>query len=137
MSRTRCRLEFSAAAKRLPQAAEASSRPAPSGGGIVDDTNFDLPHGSPFPCRASANPGAPMSWILPGAWLNYTGSSDTRRGRCSPMRPSFGGLLVVNKPQGITSRAAVDRAKGWFPPRTRLGHTGTLDPLATGVLVLC
>lgn len=47
------------------------------------------------------------------------------------------GLLVIDKPVGITSRAAVDRAKGWFPRRTRLGHTGTLDPLATGVLVLC
>lgn len=47
------------------------------------------------------------------------------------------GLLVLDKPQGITSRDAVDRAQRWFPPGTRLGHTGTLDPLATGVLVLC
>jgi tRNA pseudouridine55 synthase len=46
------------------------------------------------------------------------------------------GFLVLNKPAGITSRAAVDRAARWFPRRTRLGHTGTLDPLATGVLVL-
>src|SRR5205823_760906 len=50
---------------------------------------------------------------------------------------SFDGLLVVDKPTGITSRAAVDRAQRWFPRGTRLGHTGTLDPLATGVLVLC
>jgi tRNA pseudouridine55 synthase len=47
------------------------------------------------------------------------------------------GLLVVDKPGGITSRAAVDRALSWFPRGTRMGHTGTLDPLATGVLVLC
>src|ERR1700690_2572675 len=47
------------------------------------------------------------------------------------------GLLVLDKPAGITSRVAVDRALRWFPPRTRMGHTGTLDPLATGVLVLC
>lgn len=47
------------------------------------------------------------------------------------------GLLVIDKPQGITSRDAVDRAGHWFPRRTKLGHTGTLDPLATGVLVLC
>jgi tRNA pseudouridine55 synthase len=47
------------------------------------------------------------------------------------------GLLVLDKPQGITSRDAVDRAQRWFPRRTKLGHTGTLDPLATGVLVLC
>jgi len=44
---------------------------------------------------------------------------------------------VIDKPGGMTSRAAVDRAQGWFPRGTRIGHTGTLDPLATGVLVLC
>jgi tRNA pseudouridine55 synthase len=47
------------------------------------------------------------------------------------------GLLVLDKPGGITSRDAVDRALPWFPPGTRMGHTGTLDPLATGILVLC
>jgi tRNA pseudouridine55 synthase len=46
-------------------------------------------------------------------------------------------LLVLDKPQGLTSRDVVDRALSWFPRGTRLGHTGTLDPLATGVLVLC
>src|SRR5262245_50822451 len=53
------------------------------------------------------------------------------------MAPSlFHGLLVLDKPAGITSRDAVDRAARWFPRGTKLGHTGTLDPLATGVLVL-
>jgi tRNA pseudouridine55 synthase len=47
------------------------------------------------------------------------------------------GLVVLDKPAGITSRDAVNRALRWFPGRTRIGHTGTLDPLATGVLVLC
>jgi tRNA pseudouridine55 synthase len=51
-------------------------------------------------------------------------------------RPAHG-LLVLDKPPGITSRDAVDRALHWFPRGTRVGHTGTLDPLATGVLVLC
>jgi tRNA pseudouridine55 synthase len=50
---------------------------------------------------------------------------------------SVDGLLVVDKPGGLTSRAALDRALRWFPRGTRMGHTGTLDPLATGVLVLC
>ncbi len=50
---------------------------------------------------------------------------------------SYHGLLVVDKPGGLTSRAVVDRALRWFPRGTRIGHTGTLDPLATGVLVLC
>jgi tRNA pseudouridine55 synthase len=49
----------------------------------------------------------------------------------------YHGLLVVDKPGGMTSRAAVDLAEHWFPRGTRIGHTGTLDPLATGVLVLC
>src|SRR4051794_37274550 len=40
------------------------------------------------------------------------------------------GLLVLDKPIGLTSRAALDRALKWFPRGTRMGHTGTLDPLA-------
>ena len=51
--------------------------------------------------------------------------------------PDLAGLLVIDKPTGMTSRTAVDRASGWFPRKTRIGHTGTLDPLASGVLVLC
>jgi tRNA pseudouridine55 synthase len=47
------------------------------------------------------------------------------------------GVLVVDKPGGMTSRDAVDQAASWFPRDARIGHTGTLDPLATGVLVLC
>src|SRR5947209_19327982 len=46
------------------------------------------------------------------------------------------GLLVLDKPGGITSRGAVDQALRWLPRGTKVGHTGTLDPLATGVLVL-
>src|SRR5262245_46379834 len=54
------------------------------------------------------------------------------------MKPDdLNGLLVIDKPPHMTSRDAVDRAQRWFPHRTRIGHTGTLDPLATGVLVLC
>ncbi|HEV3115810.1 MAG TPA: tRNA pseudouridine(55) synthase TruB [Gemmataceae bacterium] len=53
------------------------------------------------------------------------------------MTAALHGLLVIDKPGGVTSRDVVDRVQPWFPPRTRIGHTGTLDPLATGVLVLC
>ena len=55
----------------------------------------------------------------------------------APGSQSWHGLLVLDKPSGITSRAALDRAAAWFPPDTRVGHAGTLDPLASGVLVLC
>lgn len=47
------------------------------------------------------------------------------------------GLIVLDKQTGITSRDAVNRLQGLLPRRLKLGHTGTLDPLATGVLVLC
>src|SRR6516162_2067897 len=53
------------------------------------------------------------------------------------MKQSVHGLLVIDKPGGMTSRAAVNRLQGWFPRGTRIGHAGTLDPLATGVLVVC
>jgi tRNA pseudouridine55 synthase len=49
----------------------------------------------------------------------------------------YHGLLVVDKPGGVTSRDVVNRVQNWFPRGTPIGHTGTLDPLATGVLVLC
>ncbi len=45
------------------------------------------------------------------------------------------GVLIIDKPEGPTSHdvvARVRRATGW----TKVGHTGTLDPLATGVLPL-
>jgi tRNA pseudouridine55 synthase len=47
------------------------------------------------------------------------------------------GLLVLDKPTGMTSRDAVNRIQRQLPRRSRIGHTGTLDPLATGVLVVC
>lgn len=47
------------------------------------------------------------------------------------------GLLVLDKPGGMTSRDVVNRVQRWFPRKTKIGHTGTLDPLATGVLVVC
>lgn len=45
-------------------------------------------------------------------------------------------VFVVDKPLGLTSHDVVARARRALGTR-RVGHTGTLDPLATGVLVLC
>ena len=58
----------------------------------------------------------------------------TRRGRS---KASFfqDGVLAVNKPTGPTSHDVVDRLRRRFRP-VRLGHAGTLDPFASGVLVL-
>lgn len=44
---------------------------------------------------------------------------------------------MIDKPAGMTSRDVVNHVQKWFPRKTKIGHTGTLDPLATGVLVLC
>ena len=46
------------------------------------------------------------------------------------------GLLVLDKPTGMSSNAALQRAKRLFGA-AKAGHTGSLDPLATGVLPLC
>jgi len=45
------------------------------------------------------------------------------------------GILVVNKPSGITSHDVVDFIRRKFNIK-RVGHAGTLDPMATGVLVM-
>lgn len=46
------------------------------------------------------------------------------------------GIIVVNKPKGITSRDVVNKMCKLLNTK-KIGHTGTLDPIATGVLVLC
>ncbi len=56
--------------------------------------------------------------------------------RLQPHKPSVDGLLLLDKKTGITSHDAVEK----FRRRSKIkkvGHTGTLDPLATGLLVLC
>src|SRR3954449_1726194 len=56
--------------------------------------------------------------------------------RLQPEPPRADGLLLVDKKAGITSHDAVEK----FRRRShikKVGHTGTLDPLATGLLVLC
>ena len=45
------------------------------------------------------------------------------------------GVLIVNKPEGITSHDVVGKIRKLYGTR-KVGHTGTLDPLATGVLVI-
>jgi tRNA pseudouridine55 synthase len=52
-----------------------------------------------------------------------------------PQPAPFDGALVVNKPQGKTSHDVVDAVRHLAGFR-QVGHLGTLDPLATGVLVL-
>ncbi|MAZ44447.1 MAG: tRNA pseudouridine(55) synthase TruB [Legionellales bacterium] len=46
------------------------------------------------------------------------------------------GLLILDKPSGVTSFDMVRQSKRWFNQR-KVGHAGTLDPLASGLLVIC
>ena len=51
-------------------------------------------------------------------------------------RQAIHGVLLLNKPLGISSTQALGRAK-WLMAAEKAGHTGTLDPLADGLLPLC
>ena len=55
--------------------------------------------------------------------------------RPPPPLPPGGGLLLVDKPSGCTSHDVVGRTRHVLRTR-RIGHAGTLDPMATGLLVL-
>lgn len=46
------------------------------------------------------------------------------------------GILLVNKPQGLTSNAVLQQVKRLYKAK-KAGHTGSLDPLATGMLPIC
>ncbi|MDP3562211.1 MAG: tRNA pseudouridine(55) synthase TruB [Legionellaceae bacterium] len=49
---------------------------------------------------------------------------------------NINGIILVNKPQNLTSNAVLQRVKHLFHAK-KAGHTGSLDPLATGMLPLC
>ena len=51
------------------------------------------------------------------------------------MKTDFSGILLINKPKGITSHDVVGRVRRLYQTR-EVGHTGTLDPMATGLLVV-
>lgn len=49
---------------------------------------------------------------------------------------NISGMLLLDKPQGLTSNAALQKVKRLFGAR-KAGHTGSLDPLASGLLPIC
>jgi len=53
-----------------------------------------------------------------------------------PPRRRVDGVLLLDKPGGMTSNAALQKAR-WLFNAAKAGHTGTLDPMATGLLPLC
>ena len=55
--------------------------------------------------------------------------------------PEEGGFLLIDKPQTWTSFDVVNKIRNLFkqikPGKLKVGHAGTLDPLATGLLIIC
>ncbi|QLF94390.1 tRNA pseudouridine(55) synthase TruB [Pseudomonas sp. ABC1] len=52
------------------------------------------------------------------------------------IRRKVDGVILLDKPRGFTSNAALQKVR-WLLNAEKAGHTGSLDPLATGVLPLC
>lgn len=53
-----------------------------------------------------------------------------------PTLKKIDGILLLNKPLHMTSNGALQRVKRLFGAK-KAGHTGSLDPLATGMLPIC
>ena len=45
-------------------------------------------------------------------------------------------ILLIDKPEGITSYDVIRKIKNTYPKKTKIGHCGTLDPFATGLLII-
>ncbi|MDP1559725.1 MAG: tRNA pseudouridine(55) synthase TruB [Nitrosomonas sp.] len=60
----------------------------------------------------------------------------TKQGNIKPVKRNINGVLLLNKPYGVTSNRALQIAKRLFSA-SKSGHTGTLDPMATGLLPIC
>lgn len=71
------------------------------------------------PIRTSINP----SFLLPALQFKRT-------------KRAISGVLLLDKPLGFSSNQALQKVK-WLFSATKAGHTGTLDPLATGLLPIC
>ncbi|ARU87373.1 tRNA pseudouridine(55) synthase TruB [Pseudomonas sp. M30-35] len=52
------------------------------------------------------------------------------------IRRKVNGIILLDKPKGFSSNAALQKVR-WLLNAEKAGHTGSLDPLATGVLPLC
>lgn len=46
------------------------------------------------------------------------------------------GFICINKPEGVSSFFCVKKVRGLLPKKTKVGHAGTLDPFASGLLII-
>ena len=91
--------------------------------------------------------GSPFEAVVPFAWAGLRSGlmakstsnrrrRDSRGGEGGRASPDLHGILVVDKPAGLSSMDVVRRVRR-AAGGAKTGHAGTLDPLATGVLVCC
>lgn len=74
--------------------------------------------------------------IHPGMMISRKVGTGNLAGQRKQRGRNINGILLLDKPQGMSSNAALQQAKRLFQA-AKAGHTGALDPLATGVLPLC
>jgi tRNA pseudouridine55 synthase len=63
-------------------------------------------------------------------------SGEATPGAPAGLRRQVDGILLLDKPEGLTSNAALQRVRRAYQAR-KAGHTGSLDPLASGLLPVC
>ena len=81
-------------------------------------------------CTVAGGPAERDLFLTPGCRTSQSGVMARRQGQ-----PSLHGMLIIDKPAHWTSHDVVAWARRWTGER-KIGHAGTLDPAATGVLPL-
>jgi tRNA pseudouridine55 synthase len=74
--------------------------------------------------------------VPPSASAGIAGAAGPRLARPRVVRRPVHGVLLLDKPLGLSSNGALQRVKRLYRAE-KAGHTGTLDPLATGLLPIC
>src|SRR4051812_34102260 len=93
--------------------------------------------GARFDCASRRRSSSSLTRALRAPRGSRRCSRNSRMRRSPPVRTSaIDGVLLVDKPRGPTSHDVVAIARRALGTR-RVGHTGTLDPFATGLLLLC
>ena len=63
-------------------------------------------------------------------------AQNTKKTQVKRVKRRIDGVLLLDKPLGFSSNQALQKVK-WLYQAEKAGHTGTLDPLATGMLPIC